>query len=112
MLVENNLMTISSSSTAQSGRTYLAVTTGKNLYIVKQTGQRSWDAFNIDFYAAALHLEHIHGNRGTILGELGKKVDIHEIHVCINKTQIRKAIMEFQAYGTIGRQDFNITKGI
>lgn len=113
MLVENRYSPLSENAVAVKGWVFLVVTTAKQLYIVKQTGQRSWDAFNLDMIAGMdFEDEYIHGNRATILQEVRNTVHVENIFQFNNKIGLRKAIMEFQAYGTIGRQAFVVEKTI
>lgn len=95
--------------TAQKGYVYLAISAmSRKLYIVKQTGQRSWDAFNMDFESGIMH---IHSNRGAIFNDIWEQTGTGTlIYPFSDKIALRKAIMEFQAYGTNGEQDFIIEK--
>jgi hypothetical protein len=98
-----------SGTVARSGKVYLAVTTDKKLYIIKQVGARSWDAFNMDGMSDN---EHIHSNRKDIIDVVQNTFNIDYIAEFNNhdKIRFRKSVMEFMAYGTIGVQVFNIEK--
>ena len=109
MFVDNYIQPSNEGIMAKKGMVYLVITEKTQLYIVKQTGQRSWDAFNLDFCA---NVEHIHGNRTNILDEVYKQLEVKQVFAYnSNKITLRKAIMEFSAYGTIGQQSFTIEKG-
>jgi 6-phosphogluconolactonase/glucosamine-6-phosphate isomerase/deaminase len=74
MTVHNAVRDLSKYATAQRDEVYLAVTTDKKLYVIKQVGARSWDAFNMDAWAGGD--EHIHSNRKEVLDAVREKLDI------------------------------------
>ena len=105
----DNPMPYMSGLVARSGKVYLAVTTDKKLYIIKQVGARSWDAFNLDTISS---IPYIHSSRGEIINEVRNQLSIDYIgeYSDNDKIRLRKAMMEFMAYGTIGVQVFNVEK--
>ena len=104
MIVINNndRLHIHSITKMSKDKTYLVVTRSKQLYVVKQTGARSWDAFNMDFDADLK--EHIHGSKNDILGRVNNALDVDYVIETYNKTDFRKCIMEFQLLGEIGSE--------
>lgn len=112
MFIKNDMSKVTiEGAVAVKGWVFLVTTRiDKNLFLVKQTGQRSWDAFNIDIETP--YTPHIHGNRTNILALVREEMgaDIQGIFQFYTKTALRKAVMEFQAYGTIGEQAFVVER--
>jgi len=104
-MIVDNANHFMSTDVAVGGRTYLVVTTDKQLYIVKQVGARSWDAFNMDISA---DVEHIHSNKLNIFKEIDKKLSVGYVMEYHDKVKLRKAIMEFMYKGSIGVNNFEI----
>jgi len=106
-MIVDNANHFMSTDVAVGGRVYLVVTTDKQLYIVKQVGARSWDAFNMDLSA---DVEHIHSNKLNIFKEIDKKLSVGYVmeYNSYDKVKLRKAIMEFMYKGSIGVNKFEI----
>ena len=90
---------------AKNGWVYLIVTNAKELYVCRQTGARSWDAMNTDFSA---DVAIVHGSRNDILEKCRNELDVHYILSVENKIELRKAVMDFQAVGTIGDYSMDV----
>ena len=93
---------------AKKGYTYLAVTDDKKLYVIKQTGARSWGACNMDARAYVLDVENITGNSTNIMGRVNEALNVNYVvrMDALNKIKYRKCVMEFNLAGTIGETEF------
>ena len=95
-------MPIGAVSKLNKDKIYLVVTRSKKLYVVKQTGARSWDAFNMDFDADLK--EHIHGSKNDILVRVNNALDVDYVIETHGVVDFRKCVMEFQLLGEIGSE--------
>ncbi len=98
MRVQNNFFKLDGNYNATAGYVYLAVTTAKELYLLKQVGDRSWDAMSMDFNNAT---PSIHSNRKDIIADVWAELDVDFIVEIADKTALRKAIMAHQFGGNM-----------
>ena len=92
---------------AKKGEVYVCVTNAKELYVIKQTGARSWDAVSADFDTEKI----VHGSRADILDKVYEELDVHYMLMVENKKELRRAIFEHLATGRIGDShvEINVT---
>lgn len=98
------LRSVAAPTRVTKGHVYL-VLTPTGLWRVSQTGQRSWDAINIDYVEGEETV--IHGNAGNILGAVRDRLNVMAIYGFGNKVEYRKAVMEYMFSGKLG--EFEIT---
>ena len=116
MRVQNNVREVNTLQKATKGFAYLAIgrslgTAEKTIYVIKQTGQRSWHGINIDAGIMGHVSNEFKHNAGGILGDLNNyinEIKIWRVMESGGKITMRKVLMELLAYGTVNETNFNI----
>lgn len=114
--ISDRIVSLASTGKAEGDYDYLAIgkvhnDAPKDVFIVKREGERSWGAYALT--DVPYDRIHIKGNSGTILSEVAMQFgggwNLYKISK-IDKTTLRKAIMEAICYGTVKTTEFKIEK--